>query len=77
MASQEQIQQMLDLMQQQMTTINKVQEENLRLREAAATVSTATATTTTAAPTTSNVERRYNFKKPDRPIIETDLDDRE
>ena len=76
MATSEQVQQMIDLMQQQMTTINNVQAENTRLRDTIA--ANNTATPATAAPTTSTTTAtRYNSKKPDRPNIETDLDDTE
>ena len=55
MATPEQITAMLDLMQQQMTTLTELQAENTRLRGSDSTKS----------------------KKPDRPSIDTNLDDQE
>ncbi len=80
MATEQQIQQMLDMMQQQMTTMNNVQAENTRLRDIVAATDTSATAATTAAPTTTTntpAERRYKSKKPDRPPIETGLDDQE
>ena len=56
MATAEQITTMLDLMQQQMTTLTQLQAENTRLRG-------------------NNTESKP--KKPDRPIIDANLDDQE
>lgn len=72
MGSAEQMQQMLDLLQQQVTTMNAIQQENARLRVAVA----------TGAPTdgvdNGIAERsRYKSKRPDRPLINASIDDRE
>ena len=58
MATTEQVQTMLDLMQQQMTTLTQLQAENARLRDA-------------------NTDTASKSKKPDRPIIDANLDDQE
>ena len=60
MATTEQVQIMLDLMQQQMATLTQLQAENVRLRDA---------NTDTASSSRS--------KKPDRLIIDANLDDQE
>ena len=55
---------MLDMMQQQMTTLTNLQAENTRLREANANADAANV----------NISKS---KKPDRPIIDANLDDQE
>ena len=89
MATEEQIQQMLDLMKQQMKTVNDLQAENVRLRtenvslaasDAGAGTTSTTATTTDAAnSTTANISGHHSYKgkKPDRPLINANIDDRE
>ena len=76
--SSEQLQQMIDLLQQQMTTVNNLQTENTRLREANNTATMATETGSTGPSAGGEAyDRRYKSKKPDRPVINTDLDDQE
>ena len=65
MASEQQIQQMLDLMQQQMDTVRNLQDENNRLRENPSPQGNA------------NVSAKYATKKTDRPVVNTGIDDRE
>ena len=88
MANAEQFQQMLTLLQEQqkqqtemqkqmqtqMKTMNDLQEENARLREAPPTENGGN--NATNATNTTN-ERRYNAKKPERPVINAGIDDRE
>ena len=62
MAATEQVQTMLDLMQQQMTTLTQLQAENARLKDA------------NTADTANTVVK---LRKPDRPIIDANLDDQE
>ncbi len=73
----EQVQQMLDLLQQQVTSMNDLTVENTRLREANATQLDGTVPPVVARTLADNEQRRYNTKKADRPVIETDLDDQE
>ena len=84
MATEEQIQQMLDMMKQQMKTVNDLQAENVRLRAenvslTATNVGAATATTAAADMTIANTSDRplYKGKKPDRPLVNANIDDRE
>lgn len=63
---------MLDLMQQQMTQLNNLQAENIRLRTVADEVA---ANNNVAA--NDNEHNQYKAKKPDRPTINAGLDDRE
>ena len=70
MASAEQMQQMLDVLQQQVTTMANLQKENERLRDA-----TATESPDGDGPTESGT--KYKSKRPDRPIVDRDIDDRD
>ncbi len=76
MANAEQVQQIIDLLQQQMTTVNNLTAENTRLREANTVADVAIPNVTAGVPavTTTN-DSRYNTKKPDRPVIDSELDD--
>ena len=78
MATEQQVQSMLDLMQQQMTAFKALQDENARLRDEAAEVASQERNNAPAsAPTTPSNENHYKAKKPDRPKINGGLDDRE
>ena len=79
----EQIQTMLELMkeqhqqmQQQMTALSALQEENLALRTAAANIG-ATGRNTSNNDGDRNAQGQYKSKKPDRPVINAGIDDRE
>lgn len=65
MSTTDQMQQMLELLQQQMKTMADLQAENARLREQSA---------NTTASTTGNAGKP---KKPDRPTVNNNIDDRE
>ena len=71
MATEEQVQTLIDLVTRQMTEMKNLSEENARLREINA---GANHLPTTNTPPN---ETRYKSKKPDRPIIDCDLDDQE
>ena len=79
MATQQQIQQMLDLMQQQMTNMNTLQEENAQLRAAATTAEAngAPVVNGNVPNNNNNGQSLYRSKKPDRPVINNGIDDRE
>ena len=71
MATTEQVQNLIDLVTKQMTEMKSLSEENARLREVNAAANN---------PATTNTppnESRYKSKKPDRPVIDCDLDDQE
>ena len=71
MATTEQVQNLIDLVTKQMTEMKSLSEENARLRVVNAAANN---------PATTNTppnESRYKSKKPDRPIIDCDLDDQE
>ena len=63
------MQQMLDLLQQQVTTMSKLQEENQKLKDAA----------TSESPQRQSGEGgvKYKSKRQDRPVVDRDIDDRE
>ena len=65
--SAEQMQQMLDLLTQQVTTMTKLQEENQQLRGAGQTETQRNGTG----------RSQYKSKKMERPVIDRDIDDRE
>lgn len=65
MATEQQLQQVINLLQQQMTTVVTLQEENAALREGQ------------TANNDGNPHNRNKSKKPDRPIINAGIDDRE
>ena len=75
MANAEQVQQLIDIMKEQMETMKNLQAENARLSnvEAATTVERVTAAT----PANNEVNSSYKPKKPDRPVINPGMDDRE
>ena len=73
MANEAQVQQMLDLMKEQMETIKTLQEDNTRLRTAAPLDNPPAA----APVTTEGDAPRYKTKRPDRPVINTGINDRE
>ena len=75
MATEQQIQQMIDLMQQQMTTVNSLQAENTRLREAAPAVVGTNDNNNTI--NTDNQQSSYKSKNLDRPPISHGMDERE
>ncbi len=64
MATAEQMQQMLELMQQQMKTVTDLQAENARLREEGS---------VTVAPGGADGQRPYSAKKLDRPIVNASI----
>ena len=70
MATEQQIQQIIDMMQQQMTQLTNLQAENTRLRSENTVVSPAVANADT-----NNLH--VKSKKPDRPVINAGIDDRE
>ena len=73
-AQQQQQMQLQEALMQQMQKLTTLQAENITLRDAAAnTGAVSTPATTNANPD----EQRYKSKKPDRPTIDRDLDDRE
>lgn len=71
MASAEQMQQMLDLLNQQMQTMKDLQAENTRLRGDEANGNTNNGNTGVTEQT------RWKSKKPDRPVVNTSIDDRD
>lgn len=73
MGNDEQMQQILALMQRQMDNLESLREENSMLREAA-TQATATAT---ARDVTIRNTPQGKTKRPDRPVINANIDDRE
>ena len=78
MSNPDQVQQMLDLMKEQMETIKTLQVENTRLRTEAAAQPADNATPTATPPVTTESDGpRYKTKRPDRPVINTGIDDRE
>ena len=82
MATEQQVQQMLDLMQQQMTAFHTLQAENTRLREEGVVAANNNIpnnihNNNNANNNNVNNNNRYKAKKPDRPIINAALDDRE
>ena len=81
MANEAQVQQMLDLMKEQMDAIRTLQEDNTRLRTATVPTNnqpTATPATPDATPVaTVGDGPRYKTKRPDRPVINAGIDDRE
>ena len=60
--SSEQMQQMLNLLQEQCTTMKQLQEENQELRDATR---------------NGGGSAQFTLKKPDRPVVDRDIDDRE
>ena len=74
MTTTEQMQQMIDLLQQQMKVVTDLQAENARLREASV-VETNTADNGTGR--TSPHVNQYRSKRPERPTISANIDDRE
>ena len=83
MASAEQMQQMLDLLQQQMKTVTDLQSENARLRDASSNTNDvqddagAGDGNMGASGGSVSVVRGYKSKKPDRPMVNANIDDRE
>ena len=75
MATADQVQQMLDLLKEQMATVTTLQEENANLRETAAQAAVPNNDTDARSATVNTNDPRYNTKKPDRPVIDTELDD--
>ena len=61
MATPEQVQELITLMKQQMDTVNELREENDRLRAANA----------------GAAENQCKLKKPERPVVNANIDDRE
>ena len=66
MATEQQVQQMLDMMQQQMAAFTTLQAENARLREQ-----------TNEVVHNNTADTQYKAKKPDRPTVNGGIDDRE
>ena len=66
MGTPEQFQEMLDLLKQQVATMQNLQNENVRLREEVAQPTAGAAESST-----------YRSKKPDRPTVNVDIDERE
>ena len=81
MATEAQMQEILEVMKQQMAQMTLLHTENTRLREAAD-AAARTAAPSTPAPTTNGSDGTvtntpYRSKRPDRPVINAALDDRE
>ena len=72
MATENQVQQMLDLMKEQMDTIKSLQSENSRLRE-----DERQPNNVPTAPLTEVEGHHFKTKRPDRPSINAGIDDRE
>ena len=72
MATEAQVQQMLDMMKEQMETIKTLQADNTRLRTETTPPDNQPAPVTMEGDTS-----RYKTKRPDRPVINTGIDDRE
>ena len=70
MATAEQMQQMINLMQQQMDTVKELQEENARLRNE-------NGEQVTGGEGPSSQTTRYSAKKPDRPVVNASIDARD
>ena len=76
MSNPDQVQQMLDLMKEQMEAIKTLQADNTRLRTEAA-AQPPNNEPATPPVTTESDGPRYKTKRPDRPVINTGIDDRE
>ena len=77
MASEAQVQQMLDMMKEQMETIKTLQEDNTRLRTETTPPPNNPPQPATTPITTESDTPRYKTKRPDRPVINAGIDDRE
>ena len=80
MANEAQVQEILEVMKQQMAQMALLHTDNTRLREAADAASRTPAPATLAVATNSSedtVANTYRSKRPDRPVINASLDDRE
>ena len=80
MANETQVQEILDVMKQQMAQLTLLHNENTRLRQAADAAATSVVATPAPTTTASNdtvTSTPYRSKRPDRPVINADLDDRE
>ena len=76
MATEDQVQQLIDILNRQMTTVLELQADNTRLREDA--VNSNGAGNNGEGNNVTNATRsRYKSKKPDRPFVEGGMDDRE
>ena len=75
MATPEQMQQVINLLQQQMTTMSLLQAENATLRDSATNTNDNDGSPANNA--TTEGRSKYKSKKPDRPIINASIDDRE